>query len=68
MEKSEITQGYNDSQNTNCTAFARKHSEKCLNCVLCLVPGQTRTSVDDPNKLNLSCIEILPTFKATKQV
>lgn len=66
--ESKITQGHNDSQNTHssitkCTVFARKHSEKCLNCVLCFVPGQTQSSVNDPPKLKPSCIKILSTFK-----
>lgn len=65
--ESKTTQGHEDSQKyssiTKCTVVARKHSEKCLNCVLCFVPGQTQSSVNDPTKLKPSCIEILPTFK-----
>lgn len=48
-QESKITQGHDDSQNTQtlqkCTVFARKQSEKCLNRVLRFVPGQMKPQV-----------------------
>lgn len=49
-------------------SICREQSEKCLNCVLCFVRGQTNTSAHDSTQLELSCIKILPTFKLTKHV